>query len=82
MVCETRILRMIYGPVKINGIWRQVYSNEPYTLYDALHMVKLIKVGRLSWLGHHFRMQELDPCRKLTVLKTESTQRVGKPKLR
>jgi len=26
-------------------------------------------------------MQELDPCRKLTLLKTEGT-RVGKPKLR
>jgi len=73
---------MIYGPVKVNGIWRQVDSNEPYTLFDELDMVKLIKVGRLSWLGHYFRMQELDPCRKLTVLKKESTQRVGKPKLR
>jgi len=27
-------------------------------------------------------MQELDPCRKLTVLKPEGTRRVGKPKLR
>jgi len=26
-------------------------------------------------------MQELDPCRKLTALKAESTRRVGKPKL-
>ena len=47
---------MICGPVKVNGIWRQVYSNEPYTLYDELGMVKLIKVGRLRWLGHYFRM--------------------------
>jgi len=27
-------------------------------------------------------MQELDPCRKLTLLKPEGTQHVGKPKLR
>jgi hypothetical protein len=27
-------------------------------------------------------MQELDPCRKLTVLKPEDTRRVGKPKLK
>jgi hypothetical protein len=26
-------------------------------------------------------MQELDSCRRLTVLKTEGTRRVGKPKL-
>jgi hypothetical protein len=27
-------------------------------------------------------MQELHPCRKLTVLKPEGTQRIGKPKLK
>jgi len=27
-------------------------------------------------------MQELDPCRKLTVLKPEGTRLIGKPKLR
>ena len=27
-------------------------------------------------------MQELDPCRKLTVLKPEGTRRVGEPKLK
>jgi len=73
---------MIYGPLKVNGIWRTVYSNELYTLYDELDMAKVIKVGRLRWLGHHFRMYELDSCRKLTVLKPEGTRRVGKPKLR
>jgi hypothetical protein len=73
---------MIYGPVEVDGIWRTVYSNELYTSYDELDMVKVIKVGRLRWLAHHFRIQELDPCRQLTVLKPEGTRRVGKPKLR
>jgi len=36
-------------------------------------------MGRLRWLGHLVRMQELDPCRKL--LKPDGTQHVGKPKL-
>jgi len=31
-------------------------------------------------LGHLFRMQELDPRRKLIRLKPEGTRRVGKPK--
>ena len=51
-------------------------------LYDKLDIVKEIKIGRLRWLGHVFRMQELDPCRKLTLLKPEGTQHVGKPRLR
>jgi len=33
-------------------------------------------------MGQLFRMQGLDPCRKLTVLKSEGTRRLGKPKLR
>ena len=60
---------MIYGPIKDNGVWRTRYSNELYTLYDKLDTVRMIKMGRLLWLGHLFRMQELDPCRKLTFLK-------------
>jgi hypothetical protein len=43
---------------------------------------KEIKLGRLRWFGQPFRMQELDPCRKLTVLKPEGTRRVGIPKVR
>ena len=32
----------------------------------------------MRWLGHLCRMQELEPCGKLTVLKPEGSQRVGK----
>ena len=39
-----------------------------YALHDELDIVKVIKIGRLKWLGQLLRIQELDPCRKLTVL--------------
>jgi hypothetical protein len=42
----------------------------------------VVKIGELKWLGHLFRMQELDPYRKLTVLQPETTRRLGKPTLR
>jgi hypothetical protein len=45
-------------------------------------MVKVIKIGRFRWLGHFFRVKELDPCRKLTLLKTEGNRCAGKPQLR
>jgi hypothetical protein len=44
--------------------------------------MKVIKSGRLRWLGHLFRMQEQNPCRKLTLHKSEGTQRVGRPAIR
>jgi hypothetical protein len=43
---------------------------------------QMVKVGILKWLGYFFRMQELDACRKLTILNPESTRRVGKHNLR
>ena len=59
---------MIYGPISDNDIWRTRYSNELYTLYDKLDVLKVIKMGRLMRLGHLNRMEELDHYRKLTFL--------------
>ena len=72
-----RILRMIYGPINDNGVWRTRCNN---TFCDALDIVKVIKIGKLRWLGHFCRMQELEPCRKLTAVRAEGTGRVGKLK--
>jgi hypothetical protein len=67
------MLRMIYGPINDNGVWRTRYSNVLYLLYNELDKVKVMTAGRLGWLGHLFRMQELDPCSKLNHLKLEGT---------
>jgi len=72
-IFQIRILRIIYGPINDNGIWGTSYNNEPCMLYDELDVEKLIKIGRLKWLRHICRMQELNHCRKLTILKPEST---------
>jgi hypothetical protein len=37
-------------------------------LYDELNIVRVIKIGKLMWLGQPFRMQELDPCTNVTLL--------------
>jgi len=41
----------------------------------------VINIGGLRWLGHLFRLQEVDPCRKFTHLKLEGTELVGKRQL-
>jgi len=73
---------MICSPIKGKVIRRTRYGIELYALCNELDIVKVMKRGRMRWLGHPCRMQELDPRRKLTVLKPESKRRVGKRKLR
>ena len=73
---------MIYSLNNDNGIRIIICTNDLHTLWNDLEIVNVTKIRRLKWLGHLFRMQELDPCRKLTVLKTEGTRHVGKPKVR
>ena len=77
-IFEIRILRIMYGLINKDGIWRTRYNNELYTFYNELDTVKVIKLGRLRWLGHRFRMQERDPTRKLTSHKPKGILHVGK----
>jgi hypothetical protein len=46
-----RILRIIYGPINDNDIWRTRCNNEFYTLYNEFDTVKMMKIGRFRWLG-------------------------------
>jgi hypothetical protein len=81
-IFERRTLRRIYGPIKEKGIWRSRYNHDLEKLYNEPGTVKVIKAGRLRWMGHLFRMQEQNPCRKPTLHKPDGTRRVARPALR
>ena len=68
------------GKYKRQNNTKSRYNNELHTLYDELDIDKVIKTGRLRWLGHIFRMRDLDPSRRLTVLKAKGMRRAGKVK--
>jgi hypothetical protein len=80
-IFERRILRMIYSPVKTEENGEQDTIMNLYVLWWT-NIVKVVKIGRLKWMGQLVRMQEMDPCRKLALLEPEGTWHVGKPKLR
>jgi hypothetical protein len=80
-IFERRILRLICSPVNDNGVWRTRNNSKLNTFYDEPGIVIVVKIGRVRWLGHLFGIQELDPCRKLTLPKPEGTRRVGKSQL-
>jgi hypothetical protein len=50
-IFEREILRKIYGPINENGSWRSRDNHELYQLYEYSEIMKVIKTGRLRWLG-------------------------------
>jgi hypothetical protein len=80
-IFERRMLR-IYGPIKEHGVCRSRSNHELYKLCNEPAIVKVIKVGRLKWLGQLFRTHEQNPCRKLALHKPEGAPWVGRPAIR
>jgi hypothetical protein len=79
---ERKVLRKIYGPVSVNGIWRIRTNKELMTLYQELYIVAEIKNARLRWLGHVERMSEDRVIKELYLSKPEARRSVGRPKMR
>lgn len=79
---EGKILRLIYGPVCIDGEWRRRFNQELYELYNDADLVKRIKVQRLRWLGHVERMDTNAPTRKVLESTPAGRRSRGKPRLR
>jgi len=67
-IFERRILRMIFGPVNDNVVWRTRCHSEFYTIHNEPDKGRLGKIERLWKLGYPFKIQGRDPCRKLRKL--------------
>jgi hypothetical protein len=81
-IFERKILRKIYGPSCVNGIWRIKYNDELYNTYKEPSIVKMIKISRLEWLGYLARMEDNATCKKVTFSQPEGSRKKGRPKLR
>jgi hypothetical protein len=42
-------------------------------LYNEPDIIKMVKAARLRWLGHLYRTEELNPCKKLIFSKPMGT---------
>jgi hypothetical protein len=75
-------LRKIYGPTNDNGVCRIRYNQELYGLYNEPDVIKMVKAARLRWLGHLYRTEELNPCKKLTFSRPTGTRKEGRSPVR
>ena len=71
---ERKVLRMIFGAVCINGVWRSRFNDELYDIYNDVPVVRRIKTQRLRWLGHVQRMNDNDVPKKILEAKGPQNQ--------
>ena len=45
----------IFDPLEENGVWRNRYNNELYSLFNEPDIIKHIVIRRLEWIGHVLR---------------------------
>ena len=79
---ERKILRKIYGAVKINGEWRIRTNAELKALYKKPSIATDIRARRLRWLGHVQRMEDYRIPKKVLHAKPEGSRSIGRPRLR
>jgi hypothetical protein len=83
MVFERKILRKIFGPIKVSeNRWRIRTNNELDTLINHANIVRYVKAQRISWLGHIKRMPDDRTVTKITKWKPVAPRHIGRPKLR
>ena len=79
---ERKILRVIFGPVCIDGEWRRRFNDELYGLFSDIDLARRVKIQRLRWLGHVERMETNAPARKVFESTPEGRRSRGRPRLR
>lgn len=82
LIFERRVLRIIFGAIRVNGEWRSRYNRELECLYTDASIVQKIKAQRLRWLGHVYRMNEEAPARKSVFSEPSGYRKQQRPKKR
>ena len=77
---ERKILRRIFGPVQQNSQWRMRYNDELYDLYKDNDIVTFIKLRRLEWAGHVYRMEDHRIPKRLMEGRIYGIRPKGRPK--
>jgi hypothetical protein len=64
-MCERQLLRKIFGPVNIDGVWRIRNNMKTDKLIKGADIVRFIKAQRIKWLGNIQRLDRARLTRKL-----------------
>jgi hypothetical protein len=54
---ERKVVRIIYGPVLVNGQWQNRHNHEIYNLYKDMEIARNVRLRGLKWVGHALRVK-------------------------
>ena len=64
-VFERKVLRKIFGPVRVGDDFRIGFNSELYELLNDMYVVQRINIQRLRWLDYVVRIEEDAPARRV-----------------
>ena len=78
---ENMVLRRIYGPRKdeVAWEWKKLHNEELNDLYCSPNIIRVIKSGRIRWVGHVAHMGETKGICKVFVGKLRERDHMGDP---
>jgi len=82
LVFDRKILRIIFGPMEENQIWRIKTNDELDKLIEHKNIVNCIRAQRPSWFGHVQRMPDIRTVKKIFKWKPLTKRSQGRPKYR
>ena len=81
-VFERKVLRKIFGTVRVGDDYRIRTNRKLYELFNDMHVAKRINNQRFRWLGHVVHMDEDASPRRVFEAMVGAHRRVGGPHTR
>jgi hypothetical protein len=81
-IFERKVLRKIYGPVLVNGQWRNRQNHEIYKFHKGNELTRNIRLRRFQWVGHVMGMMDETVSKKALKSYAEWRRPVGRPRRR
>jgi hypothetical protein len=82
-IFERKVLCKIFGPIRYeSGAWTIRANEEVYNLYGKEDIIRFIKLQRLRWWRHVYRMEDERNVKRLTQWKPLATTPIGRPRIR
>ena len=81
-IFERKVLRKIFGPVRVGGDFRIRFNSELYEILNHIDAAQRIKIQQLRWVDYVVRMEEDAPARRILDAGIWGSWRTGQPYIR